>query len=262
MGFIQITDTHFVPGDELLYDMSPKQRLGQGIAQINCNHADAEFVLVTGDLAHYGQLEAYETLRDTLSELDRPVHLMMGNHDSRAPFLKVFPDTPTIDGGFIQFTLDFDGGRVICLDTLNDVPGDHIGRMCETRLRWLADEIAATPSDTMMVVAGHHHFFDLGMPNMDDIKLSDSAALWEVLEARKPDMYLFGHVHRPISGVYRGIPFHTLRAFNHQVALEFNRTPTLMFTEETPDMAVIHNIDGGLAVFTRSVGGEIRAFPA
>src|SRR5256885_8190549 len=29
----------------------------------------------------------------------------------------------------------------------------------------------------------------------------------------------FGHIHRPISGSWRGIPFSTLRGTNHQVAL-------------------------------------------
>jgi len=78
---------------------------------------------------------------------------MMGDHDSRAPFREVFPDTPEINGGFFQFALETDGMRVPCLDSLNDIPGDHIGRLCETRLRWLDAEIAAMPADIKLVVA-------------------------------------------------------------------------------------------------------------
>lgn len=260
MGFIQITDTHFVPNDELLYDMSPKQRLAQGVEMINRDHADESFVLITGDLTHYGDEASYRTLKEVLDELTMPYHLVMGNHDSRAPFLNVFPDVPLMDGGFMQFVLEQGNMRILCLDTLNDVPGDHIGMLCDARLRWLADEIAATPADKHLVVVAHHPFFDLGVPNMDDIKLRDAHALLEVFQARKPDLYLFGHVHRPISGVYDGIPFHTQLGFNHQVELCFERKPRLMFTEEQPAIAMVHELAHGLGVFTRSVGGETRFF--
>jgi len=262
MSFVQITDTHFVPGCELLYGMSPCARLSPGIQMINSDHSDADFVLATGDLAHYGEKAAYETLKEALEPLEIPAHLMMGNHDSRAPFRAVFPDIPEIGGGFFQFALETDDMRILCLDSLNDVPGDHMGRLCETRLRWLDGEIAATPSDKKLVVANHHPPFELGMPIMDSIKLTDGEALWEVLQKRKPDLMVFGHVHRPISGAWRGIPFHIQRGFNHQVALEFEDKPSITFKDENPDIAVVRSTADSVLVFTRSVGGETRAYPA
>jgi Icc protein len=213
--------------------MGPAARLSAGVQLINEAHTDADFLLVTGDLAHYCEQAAYETLRDSLAPLEVPVHLMMGNHDSRAPFRAVFPDTPEIEGGFFQFALECDDLRILCLDSLNDVAGDHIGRLCETRLRWLDEQIALTPDDKRLIVANHHPAFDLGMPKLDEIKLADSDALCEVLERRKPDMFVFGHVHRPISGVWRGIPFHTVRGFNHQVALQLSDDSVVMLTYES-----------------------------
>ncbi len=262
MAFIQLTDLHFVPGDDLLYGTSPKARLAPVIERVNAEHADADFILVTGDLAHWGEEAAYETLREALAPCRVPVHLMMGNHDSRAPFARVFPDAPVIEGGFHQAALESDGARLLCLDSLHDVPGDHAGRLCDTRLRWLDAEIARTPADQRIILAAHHPFFEIGMPNMDDITLRDSAALWEVLRRRKPDLFLFGHVHRPISGVYRGVPFHTQHALNHQVALAFDRRPVLMFTAASPDLAVVRAIPDGFGVFTQSVGGEGPDYPA
>ena len=262
IDFIQVTDVHFVPGDGLLYGLSPKARLAEGVALINRDHGDCGFVLVTGDLAHKGELGAYETLRDTLRELDLPVHLMMGNHDSRAPFRQVFADQPEIDGGFVQFALDRPDFRLICLDSLNEGAGTHAGRLCETRLAWLDREIAATPSDKKLVVACHHPPFDLGIPNMDDIKLQDGDALYEVLSRRKPDQMLFGHIHRPISGNWRGIPFHIQRGFNHQVSLALVRQPVLEFCDENPDIALVRTSQDGVIVFTRSVGGETRHYPS
>ncbi len=261
MNFIQITDTHLVPGGESLYGMKPSDRLDGGVRLINADHGDAEFVLATGDLTHYGDKASYEMLKEALAPLAIPVFLMMGNHDSRAPFREVFPDTPEIEGGFFQFVLESDVARILCLDSLNDVPGDHIGRLCETRLRWLDAEIAATPAAKRLIVANHHPPFELGIPAMDAIMLRDSEPLWEVLQRRLPDLMIFGHVHRPISGVWRGIPCHIQRGFNHQVALEFNPAAATMFVDELPDIAVIRNVKDGIFVFTRSVGGETRSYP-
>jgi 3',5'-cyclic AMP phosphodiesterase CpdA len=262
MSFVQLTDTHLVPGDSLLHGLSPRERLARGLALIEREHGDAAFVLITGDLAHMAQEAAYVTLRETLSGLERPVHLLMGNHDSRAPFLRVFPDSPTIEGGFIQFSVSDGETRVLCLDTLDDRPGEHAGRLCETRLRWLDAELSKPRSEARLVIAAHHPFFPLGLPNMDDYQLRDAAAFREVIAGRAPDLYLFGHIHRPISGVYGGVPFHTQRGFNHQLALHFERTEHLMFISEALEFALIRPLDAGLAVFTRAVEGESPAYRA
>ncbi|UUX51181.1 phosphodiesterase [Nisaea acidiphila] len=256
MSFIQITDTHFVPGDALLYGTSPKKRLAQAVDLIRRFHGDAEAVLLTGDLAHHGEEGAYETLKEVLAPLDMPVFLMMGNHDSRAPFRKVFPDMPESDGGFVQFAFDVAGARVICLDSLNDEPGDHEGRLCDKRLSWLDRELGKAPSDKPVILAVHHPPFDLGIPAMDKIKLRDGAALFEVLQKRRPDQMLFGHVHRPIAGHWRGIPFYLQRAVNHQVYLNFEARDEVEFVEENPDIGIVRVSEDGIQVFTRSVGGE------
>ncbi|WP_193187009.1 phosphodiesterase [Nisaea sediminum] len=261
MSFIQITDTHFVPGDRLLYGTSPKKRLGAGIELIRRFHTDAEAVLLTGDLAHHGEEAAYETLKEALAPLEMPVLLMMGNHDSRAPFRKVFPDAPEIEGGFIQFSFDVEGARVICLDSLNDEPGDHEGRLCDVRLSWLDRELGAVPSDKQVIVAVHHPPFDLGIPPMDRIKLRDGEALFEVLQKRRPDQMLFGHVHRPIAGHWRGIPFYLQRAFNHQVYLSFEAREEVDFVDENPDIGIVRTSEDGIQIFTRSVGGEGEPYP-
>jgi len=262
MSFIQISDTHFIQGGGDLYETNPALRMKDGVAMINQDYKSLDFVLATGDLAHYGEKDAYIRLKAELDELEIPYYLMMGNHDSRAPFRDVFPDMPTMAGGFYQFALESGNMRILCLDSLNDVQGDHIGRLCDVRLRWLDEEIGKTPTDKKLVIANHHPPFDLGLPAMDVIKLRDSEALWEVLSRRTPDLMLFGHVHRPISGAWKGIPFHIQRGFNHQVALSFNDNLNIPFCEEYPDIAIVRNVEESLIVYTRSVGGELRHFPS
>ncbi len=49
----------------------------------------------------------------------------------------------------------------------------------------------------------------------------------------------FGHVHRPISGSWRGIPFSTLYGTNHQVAFSLQDDPNLTGTHELPAYSVV-----------------------
>lgn len=262
MTFIQITDPHFTPGDRLLYGTSPRDRLAAGVDLVNDRFGDAELVLVTGDLANRGEPGSYDTLKEILAPLAMPVHLMLGNHDDRALFRAVFPETPVIDGGYVQYALDVEGARLLCLDSLSDRPGDHGGQLCRIRLAWLADQIAAAPANQALIVACHHPPFELGMPYMDELRLFDDAALYEVLAPRKPDMMLFGHVHRPVSGVWRGIPFHIQRAVNHQVGLQFEKTDAVLFTGEPGDLAVVRVAPDGVRVFTHALHTDFREFGA
>ena len=167
-----------------------------------------------------------------------------------------------IDGGYVQFVLDVDGARLLCVDSLSDTPGDHAGQLCAIRLAWLRDQISATPLDKALIVACHHPPFDLGMPYMDALRLMDDEALYEVLAPRKPDMMLFGHVHRPISGAWRGIPFHIQRAVNHQVGLQFERTEHVLFTDELGDIGVVRVTSDGVQVFTHAGHAMFREFGA
>ncbi len=62
MKLIHITDTHLVAPGMKLYGLDPRARLDAAIADINRHHADAELVVVTGDLTNWGEVEAYSRL--------------------------------------------------------------------------------------------------------------------------------------------------------------------------------------------------------
>ena len=59
---------------------------------------------------------------------------MLGNHDDRANFLKVF-DGP-LEGGFVQHSLIQDGQHFLFLDTLKGGPSSA-GLYDEPRRKWL-----------------------------------------------------------------------------------------------------------------------------
>jgi 3',5'-cyclic AMP phosphodiesterase CpdA len=50
--FIHLTDTHVIGGDDMLFGANPRRRLELAVESISMDHADAAFVVITGDLTH------------------------------------------------------------------------------------------------------------------------------------------------------------------------------------------------------------------
>ena len=238
MKFIQITDTHLVPKGETLHCLKPYDRLKACVEDINRCHNDAELCVITGDLAHDGVPDAYINLRACLSELPMPVYLLAGNHDSRSQLLAAFPDISVDAHGFVQFWLDCSAGRFLMLDTVEE--GKAWGSYCEKRLVWLQDALAEA-RDRKVYLFMHHPPFDVGIPSVDRLGLgSDGLQIGEVLADYNNIRHLFfGHVHRPIAGSWRGIPFTTLRGTNHQVPLDFDAVEVVPKSHEPPAYALV-----------------------
>jgi 3',5'-cyclic AMP phosphodiesterase CpdA len=247
MKLIHITDPHLVRPGEQLYGLDPCKRLTACIADINLNHGDADLCVITGDLTHWGDVDAYYGLRDCLERLEIPLRLVVGNHDKRAEFLSVFPRTPVDENGFVQSVLDTDGGRCLFLDTIE--PGTHAGHYCAQRQDWLRRQLDDARDCAAVYLFMHHPPFILRIPSMDSLAMQDRHALAELLAPYRNIRHLFfGHVHRPVSGSWRGIPFTTLRGTSHQVWLDFqsdqirgsHEPPAYAIALIEPDQVVVH----------------------
>lgn len=264
MKLIHVTDTHLVAPGKRLFGLDPQARLAACVDDIVANHADAALCVITGDLAHRGELAAYEALARELARLPMPVHALVGNHDARAPFRAAFPAAARDDNGFVQGVARRDEGDFIFLDTLDE--GVHGGRLCDARLAWLAarlDEAGRRPVYLFM----HHPPFAIGMDWLDEIALREPERFARMLEGRDVRHLFYGHVHRPVCGSWRGIPMSTMRGTNHQVPFDLGpRLETLPSHEPPaygvvliePDQVVVHlhdyldrtrlvEVDGGYA---------------
>lgn len=235
--FIHLTDPHLVAAGQALYGMDPALRLRQAIDSINREHADASFVMVTGDLAHWGEPQAYSALKDELSRLTVPVHLLIGNHDDREHFRAAFPKTPSMQGSYIQYAFSVGGYRHIALDS--NEPKVSWGVFCQQRAQWLTEQLATSQEPVFLYI--HHPPFPIGLPAMDRISLRAPELLRQaVLPHRAKLRHLFfGHLHRPIAGSWLGIPISTVRATNHQVALDLSAVAAVPGSFEPAQYAVV-----------------------
>ena len=242
MKLIQVSDLHFIPPGGRLYGLDPRERFEAAIADINENHGDAEMCLFTGDLADTGAPGAYGQLREALTRLSIPYRLLIGNHDDRANFRQAFLDAPCDENGFVQSSARVSAGELILLDT--NEPGTDAGRFCAQRQSWLRERLAEARGGPIYLFM-HHPPFDVGIPSMDRIKLEDAEELAEVLSDGANIVHLFlGHVHRPVSGSWHGIPFSILRSLVHQVPLDFATVEQVSFNRAPPAYNVILIEDG------------------
>lgn len=252
--FLHITDLHVTPeGAPPLYGLDPGERLAAAVADIGARHGPgavtpAEFLVVTGDLTHHGEAAAYARLAALLAPLPMPVHLLLGNHDDRAAFAAAFPAAPRDGAGFVQQALETPAGLFLMLDT--NEPGTHAGRLCAARLQWLGARLAESEGDVLLFL--HHPPHRVGIARMDLIPLLDADALWQVLapHASRIRHIFHGHLHRPLAGSWRGIPFSSLRGTSHQVGLDFSERPTAPGSHESPAYAVVRVSEEGVVIHT------------
>jgi 3',5'-cyclic AMP phosphodiesterase CpdA len=253
MKFIILTDTHLVPAGRRLYALDPAARLAAAVQAINGEHDGLAFVIVTGDLAHWGEQGAYEELKERMTGLRVPAVLMMGNHDRRGPFRAVFQEADDDGNGFVQAVRHFDRATILTLDTLGESGDVHAGRLCSKRLSFLEGALSAAPRDKPLLLFQHHPPLDLGLPHMDAFRLQDSEQEWQIFQrTRMPDFMFFGHIHRPAAGVWRGIPFHIQRATSHQVAFDLTTSAYIPGTHESPDYSLVTVTGRDIVILQRS----------
>ncbi len=249
MKFIHLTDTHLVARRQKLHGLDPCERLEACTASIVEHHHDAEFLILTGDVADAGDPRAYAAARELLERLPMPVHLIPGNHDDRAMLLDAFPDAPRDEHGFVQHAFRNDAGHFVLIDTLEPARGSG-GDYCERRRQWLADRLAEA-EDSPVYLFMHHPPFAIGVPTLDRIALANPDTFARiVVEAGNVRHVFFGHAHRPISGQWRGIPFSTLYGTNHQTRLDLESTDVLAYTAEPPAYGVALIEDDRVVVHT------------
>ncbi len=246
MKFIHLTDPHLVPEGRTLYGRDPAAKLAAAVAHINRYHSDADFVIITGDLTECGARAAYRLLQHTLEPLTPTCHLVLGNHDRHEHFFDVFTDNLASDSGHLQYVVRYPGGTCVVLDTVK--PGESGGELCEARLNWLADTLDRYAADDVYLFM-HHPPTDVGIGSMDCRGLAGRDGLARTVAGRHNVRHLFcGHLHRPLHGVWCGLPFACQRSTNHQVELILGPGEVTLANLEPPAYSVVLADPSGITV--------------
>jgi len=240
MKLVWLTDIHLTTKGRKLFGYDPEYRLRQAIEYIRTFHFDADFCVLTGDLVNDGDSESYELLNEIISELQIPYLALAGNHDNRKRMKRILSFPESTDPEFIQFSINHNGYRLIGLDTLH--PGHSHGVLCDQRLAWLDRELAKDKT-TSTLIFSHHHPAKLHLPMQDDeILLNGDTLLDRLCAASNVKHLFFGHVHRPVSGSFRGLGFTALQSVALQAPLPYPKWDWNSFTPalESPALGIIH----------------------
>ena len=215
LKLIVLSDLHIVPEGELSHGLDTTERLETGIDFVNRRHADADLIVVAGDLADRGEKAAYERLQASLAKFAQAPVLTLGNHDNVEVFVEHFgPDRVNAQTGKVDHAIDRNGHRVIVLDT--SVPGRAGGRLDKVQLAWLEQQLEDA-ADKPVIIVMHHNIAPFGVPT-DGIILENGEAFAELVSGNRNIRYvLSGHVHMSVSGNFRGVPFCTIAGSHYNI---------------------------------------------
>ncbi|MBC7520621.1 MAG: metallophosphoesterase [Sandarakinorhabdus sp.] len=217
MLIAQVTDIHlgFQPDDPAELN---RKRFDDVIGTLLAMQPRPDVLLATGDLTEHGTVSSYRTFKAICDILPFPVLMALGNHDVRANFIKVFADTPLVDG-LVHYVHDQGPIRIVVLDTLND--GLHGGSFTEASAAWLDARLAESGKPTMVVL--HHPPIETGNGWMTE----DLDAPWvtrlENVIRRHPHVIrmVTGHLHRGIVTNWAGTTIAVCPSSGPQVAIDF-----------------------------------------
>lgn len=217
MKLIHVTDPHLGAPGEPVWGLDPCERLDRVLDDIARLHGDAAFCVISGDIANDGDPRAYRWLAGRLAGFPLRTVLMVGNHDDRTALRAEQPGVMDDGQGFVQGRHATREGVFLFLDTLKDKTVTA-GEYCMARQGWLRERLAEAAGRPVYIFM-HHPPFDVGIGRMDRIKLAETDAFSEIIAAHDVRHIFFGHVHRPVCLVWRGIPCTALPGTSHQIPL-------------------------------------------
>jgi 3',5'-cyclic AMP phosphodiesterase CpdA len=248
MLIAQMTDIHIGFDPDAKPEELNRIRFRETLNRLLAAPNKPDMLVLTGDLTDRGDADSFDKIVAQLKDVPCPIYPLMGNHDSREEMLRVFPDCPTIEGGFVQYAIEREGLLLLMLDTFE--PGRHGGAFCETRAQWLKDQLASNP-ETPTLIFMHHPPVVSGIGWMDPGENEPwMVRLREAMEGHAQIRAIHcGHLHRPINTRFAGIPLSVTPSVAPLVSMDLREispaTPDsrALITTEPPTYA-LHRWDG------------------
>ena len=187
--FAQITDIHLNPNNA-----NPTEGLLRSVAQINATDS-LDFVLITGDIADYGDRKTIEKVKSCLDLLKYKYYIILGNHE-----------TTWSDSGCMAFSEIFGSERFefkhngILFLGFNTGPFMRMayGHVVPQDITWLKQEMDKWGKDKPVILVTHYPLTKGDVDNWYDV--TDAIRPYNIR------LMIGGHYHANRNLKYDGIP--------------------------------------------------------
>ena len=196
---IQISDTHLMDQADLEFvHMNPEHSFHTVLKQVQQQYPDADAIIHTGDLAQVPVPETYARYLSFMQTTGIPFYQIPGNHDHAEHF-------PFHQNQNQVHVLHFGQWSIVLLNTA--VPNQIDGWVAQQHLHQL-EHILETYAQQFMIVACHHHPFDMQSKWIDQHKLKNTNNLLYVLNKHSNiKAVICGHVHQDSLREWQNIQF-------------------------------------------------------
>lgn len=190
MKIIQITDLHILADKEAyLHGVQPYENTRRVIAHIAEQSESPDFVIVTGDITHLANEEAYYYTDELLKTLNIPYYWVAGNHDERATMYKLGKALGVVPEAYYQD----EQAQVILLNS--NIPNAVPGNLDKSEQDFLKKRLEAAPN-IPTIIALHHPVMPVGSAWMDPIALQNPEDFLKIIEPHSQVKAVFcGHIH-------------------------------------------------------------------
>jgi 3',5'-cyclic AMP phosphodiesterase CpdA len=205
---LHLSDTHLRAQGSRLYErIDAEERLRRALAAISASGVKPHAFVFTGDVADFGEPEAYARVRALVEPVADSVGArviwVMGNHDERAAFHAGLWDGTDDSGRPLDRVDEIDGLRIVTVDT--SVPGHHHGELSAGQLRWLS-RVLETPAPLGTILAMHHPPVPSVLDLAASVELREQSQLASVIRGTDVRAILAGHLHYSTFATFAGVP--------------------------------------------------------
>ncbi len=237
----QISDIHIVEQGRKTLGVAPAEdNLASVIAHINRLVPKPDLVLLTGDVTDRGNAQETANAARLLADLNYPLFIIPGNHDTRESLWAQFGGTacPSRTGNTINYVIDGHDVRLIGMDSTIETKGG--GELCDARLNWLEARLAEAP-DQPTIVFMHHPPVKCSVPETDVDGFIGAGRLGEIIQ-RFPSVerILCGHIHLPTHSRWHGTIVTTCPATGMRLGLDLSMENESAFFLDVPGYMLHH----------------------
>lgn len=225
MLIVQISDIHIAGPGLKTYGIAPMaENLTACVNHVNTLVPVPEVAIITGDITRSGREDETRRAAAILDRLAMPYYVVPGNHDDRATLWSVFGGQacPSMDNGFIQYTVDDYAVRLVGLDTTDpDGPG---GEICPKRAAWL-DARLSEDEEKPTAIFMHHPPVKCGVLETDMDGFAGADRLGDIVRNHSNiERLACGHIHLQANVRWHGTVVSTAPSTGMELALDLTLT--------------------------------------